>query len=54
MSQTQAWRCTQEVGNSLKFDLDQDACKSGMADGTGIGIQGIKKRGRELKVFYSK
>ncbi|MCM8538294.1 MAG: hypothetical protein NE334_20295 [Lentisphaeraceae bacterium] len=51
MSQTQAWRCTQEVGNSLKFDLDQDACKSGMADGTEIGIQGIKKRGRELKVF---
>lgn len=51
MSQTQAWRCTQQVGKSLDFSLDEDGCKSGMADGTGIGIQGIKKRGKELKVF---
>ena len=51
MSQSQAWRCTQEVGKSLEFGLDDKGCKSGMADGTGIGIQGIKKRGRELKVF---
>ena len=51
MSRTQAWRCTQEVGENLEFDLDENYHKSGMADGTGIGIQGIKKRGRELKVF---
>lgn len=51
MSRTQAWRCTQEVGKKLEFGLDENGCKSGMADGTGIGIQGIKKRGRELKVF---
>jgi len=51
MSRTQAWRCTQEIGKNLKFGLDENYCKSGMADGTGIGIQGIKKRGRELKVF---
>tara|TARA_B100000809_G_scaffold117047_1_gene115298 strand:- start:86 stop:1345 length:1260 start_codon:yes stop_codon:yes gene_type:complete len=51
MSRTQAWRCTQEIGEKLEFGLDEDGCKSGMADGTGIGIQGIKKRGRELKIF---
>jgi hypothetical protein len=51
MSRTQAWRCTQEIGEALEFGLDEDGCKSGMADGTGIGIQGIKKRGRELKIF---
>ena len=51
MSRTQAWRCTQEIGKKLEFGLNEDYCKSGMADGTGIGIQGIKKRGRELKIF---
>ena len=51
MSRTQTWRCTQEIGKELEFGLDENGCKSGMADGTGIGIQGIKKRGRELKVF---
>jgi len=51
LSSTQIWRCTQEVGEKLDFSLDEDGCKSGMADGTGVGIQGIKKRGQELKVF---
>ena len=51
MSRTQAWRCTQEIGEELEFGLDENYCKSGMADGTGIGIQGIKKRGQELKIF---
>ena len=51
MSRTQAWRCTQEIGKKLEFGLDEKGCKSGMADGTGVGIQGIKKRGQELKVF---
>ena len=51
MSRTQAWRCTQEIGENLEFGLDENAHKSGMADGTGVGIQGIKKRGKELKIF---
>ena len=51
MSRTQAWRCTQEVGKNLEFGLDENAHKSGMADGTGVGIQGIKKRGQEVKIF---
>ena len=51
MSKTQAWRCAQKVGQSIEFGLDENGCKAGMADGTGVGIQGIKKRGQELKVF---
>lgn len=45
------WRCTQEVGEELKFDLDVNEKARGEADGTGVAIQGIKKRGKELKVF---
>ncbi len=45
------WRCTQEVGEQLEFDLDLNEGGRGEADGTGVAINGIKKRGRELKVF---
>lgn len=45
------WRCVQRVGEKIKFDLDLDEAPKGQADGTGIPIQGIKKRGKELKVF---
>ncbi len=45
------WRCTQEVGENLEFDLDINEKARGEADGTGVAIQGIKKRGKELKVF---
>lgn len=45
------WRCVQKVGSNLDFDLDLNEEARGEADGTGIPIQGIKKRGRELKVF---
>lgn len=45
------WRCVQRLGSSLDFDLDPDESNVGEADGTGIPIQGIAKRGRELKVF---
>jgi len=48
------WRCVQEVGKAIKFDLDLDELPSGEADGTGIPIVGIKKRGQELKVFIQK
>lgn len=45
------WRSVQEVGKTIRFDLDPDELPSGEADGTGIPIAGIKKRGQELKVF---
>jgi len=45
------WRCVQRVGEKLEFGLDKNAKAIGEADGTGVRIQGIKKYGRELKVF---
>jgi len=48
------WRCVQKVGKTITFDLDLDELPSGEADGTGIPIVGIKKRGQELKVFIQK
>lgn len=45
------WRCVQETAKEIVFDLDPQEEASGEADGTGIPIQGIKKRGKELKVF---
>ena len=48
------WRCVQKVGKTISFDLDPDELPIGQADGTGIPIMGIKKRGQELKVFIQK
>ena len=48
------WRCVQAVGKTISFDLDPKQLPSGEADGTGIPIIGIKKRGQELKVFIQK
>jgi len=45
------WRCVQKVGSKIEFDIDPDEMPEGQADGTGIPIQWIKKRGQELKVF---
>jgi len=45
------WRAVQKVGKSIVFDLDPDEQNTGEADGTGIPIRGIKKRGKEIKVF---
>ena len=45
------WRCVQKVSEKIEFDLDPDEAARGQADGTGIPIQGIKKRGKEFKVF---
>jgi len=45
------WRCVQQTAEEIEFDLDPEEEASGEADGTGIPIQGIKKRGKELKVF---
>jgi hypothetical protein len=45
------WRSVQRVGREIHFDVDPDELGLGQADGTGIPIRGIKKRGKELKVF---
>ena len=51
VSKSTIWRCVQHAGSEIEFDLDTGGLAAGMADGTGIPIQHIKKRGRELKVF---
>jgi len=48
------WRCVQKVGEQMEFGIDENAMGIGEADGTGVRIQGIKKRGRELKVFVQR
>ncbi len=45
------WKAVQHVGASLEFALDETEAPRGEADGTGIGITGIPKRGKELKVL---
>ncbi len=45
------WRSVQKLAKEIEFDLDPNEAAHGEADGTGIPIQGIKKRGKELKVF---
>lgn len=45
------WNAVQKTGSEIEFKLDEKELPQGEADGTGIGIKGIKKRGKELKVF---
>jgi hypothetical protein len=45
------WRSVQRVGQQMEFLLDEKEKPHGEADGTGIGITGIAKRGKELKVL---
>ena len=45
------WRSVQKLGEQINFDLDSNECNIGEADGTGIPIRGIQKRGKEMKVF---
>jgi len=48
------WRCVQKVGAGIELGIDPEQLPAGEADGTGIPTQGIRKRGRELKVFVQK
>jgi len=48
------WRSVQKTGKEIKFDLDPEEEAEGEADGTGVPIQRIKKRGKEIKVFTQK
>ena len=45
------WKSVQHIGRQMEFLLDENEEPRGEADGTGIGITGIAKRGKELKVF---
>ncbi|MFV1977234.1 MAG: hypothetical protein ACC651_15945 [Candidatus Scalindua sp.] len=45
------WRAVQKTASEIDFKLDANELPRGEADGTGIGIKGIAKRGKELKVF---
>ena len=48
------WRCVQRVGAGIELGLDAKQLPVGEADGTGIPTQGVRKRGRELKVFVQR
>jgi hypothetical protein len=45
------WNCVQKTASEIEFKLDGNELPQGEADGTGVGIKGIAKRGKELKVF---
>lgn len=45
------WKAVQKTASEIDFKLDANDLPQGEADGTGIGIKGITKRGKELKVF---
>jgi hypothetical protein len=45
------WRSVQQIGAEMDFVLDENEEAHGEADGTGVGIKGIAKRGKELKVL---
>ncbi len=45
------WRSVQKTADDIKFNIDPDESDIGEADGTGIPVVGIKKRGQEMKVF---
>jgi hypothetical protein len=45
------WRSVQKTAKTIEFDIDPKEAAIGEADGTGIPIVGIKKRGQEMKVF---
>mgnify|MGYP003465488785 FL=1 len=41
----------QKTASEIDFKVDESEIPVGEADGTGVGIKGIAKRGKELKVF---
>ena len=45
------WKSVQQVGAGMDFVLDENEEPRREADGTGVGITGIAKRGKELKVL---
>ena len=45
------WKSVQKTASEIDFKVDGKELPQGEADGTGIGIKGIAKRGKELKVL---
>jgi hypothetical protein len=45
------WKSVQKTASEIEFQVDEKELPLGEADGTGVGIKGIAKRGKELKVF---
>lgn len=45
------WRSVQKTADAITFNIDSNEEGRGEADGTGVPIKGIKKRGKEMKVF---
>lgn len=45
------WRSVQKTGKNIEFNIDPDEEGRAEADGTGIPLKGIKKRGQEMKVI---
>jgi hypothetical protein len=45
------WKSVQKTAREIEYKLDPKEKAIGEADGTGISISGIKKRGKELKVL---
>lgn len=45
------WSAVQKTASEIEFKVDEKELPEGEADGTGIGIKGIEKRGKELKAF---
>jgi len=45
------WKSVQKTAREMEFKVDGKELPHGEADGTGIGIKGIAKRGKGLKVF---
>ena len=45
------WKSVQKMASEIDFKVDESEIPVGEADGTGVGIKGIAKRGKELKVF---
>ena len=45
------WKAVQKTASEIDFKVDDKELPLGEADGTGVGIKGIAKRGKELKVF---
>ncbi len=43
------WKAVQKTASEIDFKLDDKGLPQGEADGTGIGIKGIAKRGKELE-----
>jgi ribosomal protein L37E len=53
-SRSTIWRCLQKVGKLMSFSVSPNELGEGQADGTGIPIRGVAKRGKELKVMIQK